>query len=38
MMIMAQRSGNDGGVTVANSYKRLHQSGALAESVTSAQP
>ena len=34
MMIMAQRSGDDGRVTVANSYKRLHQPGALGNECT----
>ena len=47
MMMMARRSGDDGGVTVANSYKQLHQPGAPGNgynytsqmpSVTSAQP
>ena len=47
MMMVARRSGDDGRVTVANSYKQLHQPGALdnecnytslMSSVTSAQP
>ena len=47
MMMVARRSGDDGRVTVANSYKQLRQPGApgngcnytsLMSSVTSAQP
>ena len=34
MMMVARRSGDDGRVTVANSYKQLHQPGALGNECT----
>ena len=34
MMVVARRSGDDGRVTVANSYKQLHQPGALGNECT----